>query len=202
MVAEAVEEHRIVKDLVSELKGRAPEEETYDAQFKVLRENVEHHVQEEENELFPRVQSTMGNELDELGTQLAERKRELQSSTTGSVGKTIRGLVNKAIEAVAGSEPSRRSPKRKERTAKAKTTAKAKAKRATAGRGAQRKPGKAAKSKRASAKTSSTAASRTRARSRTAGARKRASTAAKPSVKRARPARAQTSRKRAAARKR
>jgi hemerythrin superfamily protein len=49
---EAYEEHKVVKDLLAELaSGNAPEDE-WDAKLTVLKENVEHHVEEEEGELF------------------------------------------------------------------------------------------------------------------------------------------------------
>lgn len=192
MVAEAIEEHRIIKDLVSELKGRSPENPTYDPQFKVLRENVEHHVEEEQDELFPRVRSTMGDELDALGSRLQARKRELQRSTAGTVAETLRGLVNKALDVVSGSgEPKRAAQK----TRKAKTVVRRKV-------AAPLRKTRAAKGKRTAAKVSTSASARNRARSRTAAARKRATAAAKRSVKRARAGRAQTNRKRAAAGKR
>ena len=201
ILLESVEEHLEIKRVIADLLEMDADEDEFEAKMKVLQENVEHHVEEEENELFPRVQSTMDDELDDLGTQLAARKRELQSSTTGSVGKAIRGFVNKAFGGSSASESARRPAKRKARTAKSAKTAKTKTARRSASSG-QRKARGGTKSKRASAKTSSTAASRSRARSGAAGARKRASGAGKRSVKRARSARAQSSRKRAAARKR
>ena len=48
LVAEAVEEHHVVTTLMDELKGLDPMDERYDAKFKVLMENVEHHIEEEE----------------------------------------------------------------------------------------------------------------------------------------------------------
>jgi len=52
LIAEAYEEHRIVKQLIEELQDLDAKDETYNAKFKVLIENVEHHVQEEEGEPF------------------------------------------------------------------------------------------------------------------------------------------------------
>jgi Hemerythrin HHE cation binding domain len=52
LVAEAIEEHQTVKRLIQELRTLEPEVEEYDANFKVLSENVEHHAKEEEDEIF------------------------------------------------------------------------------------------------------------------------------------------------------
>jgi hypothetical protein len=55
LVAEAVEEHHVVTTLMEELKGLDPADERYDAKFKVLMENVEHHIEEEEDEALRRM---------------------------------------------------------------------------------------------------------------------------------------------------
>lgn len=59
-VLESLEEHLIVKRLVSELQGMDPDDDAYEAKATVLAENVRHHVREEEDELFPAVRSTLG----------------------------------------------------------------------------------------------------------------------------------------------
>src|SRR5262245_32857900 len=60
MALESLEEHHIVKWLLSELEGMSPEEERFDAKVTVLIENVRHHVEEEESDLFPRVREELG----------------------------------------------------------------------------------------------------------------------------------------------
>lgn len=60
MVRESLEEHLIVKRLVSELSGMSADDPTYEAKATVLAENVRHHVREEEDELFPAVRSALG----------------------------------------------------------------------------------------------------------------------------------------------
>ena len=69
-------EHQSAKDLIAQIEGASEIDETFDAKVKVLGEYVKHHVQEEENEMFPQVQS-MQEELDELGQEMTARKVEL-----------------------------------------------------------------------------------------------------------------------------
>ena len=78
-VAESLEEHHVVKLLIEELKRLHEEDERYDAKFTVLMENVEHHI-EEEDDLFPRAEAELGGELDRLGEQMAKRREELRVS--------------------------------------------------------------------------------------------------------------------------
>ena len=76
MVRESLEEHLIVKRLVSELSRMAADDPTYEAKATVLAENVRHHVREEEDELFPAVRSALGRKrLVELADEM-QRDRE------------------------------------------------------------------------------------------------------------------------------
>src|SRR5215212_6588528 len=59
MVAEAIEEHNIVDRLLLEIRDISPENEQFDAKMTVLIENVEHHAEEEEKEMFPAVKKAM-----------------------------------------------------------------------------------------------------------------------------------------------
>ncbi len=77
VILESFEEHAIVKNLVEQLRDLTPEDETFKAKVMVLCDIVEHHVEEEEKDLFKKVKKTMGKaELEELGKQLAKAKRE------------------------------------------------------------------------------------------------------------------------------
>ncbi|HWP46703.1 MAG TPA: hemerythrin domain-containing protein [Candidatus Limnocylindrales bacterium] len=80
LVAESIAEHDVVKGLIEELKKLDPEDEQFDAKFKVLIENVEHHIQEEEEEMFPEAQEQLGEELQHLGIQLKKLKERLLAS--------------------------------------------------------------------------------------------------------------------------
>jgi hypothetical protein len=77
MMDEAIEEHHAVKLLIGELEKMGPEEERYDAKFTVLAENVKHHIEEEEGEVFPDIESSE-EEWQEVGQQMKDRKEELQ----------------------------------------------------------------------------------------------------------------------------
>ncbi len=81
MVAEAVEEHHVVDMLIAEIAQLEPSDEAFDAKMTVLMENIEHHVEEEEKELFPKVKKELGaDKMRELGDQMASRKQELKQA--------------------------------------------------------------------------------------------------------------------------
>ena len=80
MYFEALEEHRAAGDLVlPDLLKTEPSSEQFSGRAKVLKELTEHHVEEEESEMFPRAKKLLAKSaLDELGEQLAQRKAELK----------------------------------------------------------------------------------------------------------------------------
>lgn len=78
LIDEAVVEHATVKTLIGEIEEMEPGEELYDAKIRVLGEMVKRHIREEEEELFPELQSTK-MDLDAVGKELAERKQELMA---------------------------------------------------------------------------------------------------------------------------
>lgn len=77
-VNEAVVEHHVVKLLIVELEAMKQPGSMLDAKFKVLGEIVEHHVKEEESEMFPKLRSS-DNNLQELGAEIKALKEELLS---------------------------------------------------------------------------------------------------------------------------
>jgi hemerythrin superfamily protein len=78
LVAEAVEEHHVVKVLLGELATMSAEDDAFDAKVTVLMENVRHHVEEEEEELLPQSEEILGkDELARLGEEMAVRKQQL-----------------------------------------------------------------------------------------------------------------------------
>ncbi len=76
LVDEAVVEHASAKDLIAQLADMSPDDDLYDAKVKVLSELIEHHVEEEEDEMFPKLKKA---KLDTaaLGRQMEERKLQL-----------------------------------------------------------------------------------------------------------------------------
>jgi len=79
MVDEAVVEHASAKDLIAQLQEADPGDELYDAKVKVLGEQIEHHVEEEEEEMFPKVRK-LKLDLQALGQEMAARRDELLAS--------------------------------------------------------------------------------------------------------------------------
>jgi hemerythrin-like domain-containing protein len=78
VVSESLEEHHVVDVLMAELKALDPEDERYDAKFKVLTENVEHHIEEEETEMLPDAEKKLGDaDMERLGEQMAARTQQL-----------------------------------------------------------------------------------------------------------------------------
>ena len=78
LVAEAIEEHHVVRILLGELSTTPAEDEAFDAKVTVLMENVRHHVEEEEEEMLPQSEEVLGKEeLTRLGEEMAARKRQL-----------------------------------------------------------------------------------------------------------------------------
>jgi hemerythrin superfamily protein len=73
---ESLEEHHIVKWVLSELDGMDPEHERFDAKVTILIENVRHHVKEEEQDFFPKVRDELGRRgLADLGEAMADAKK-------------------------------------------------------------------------------------------------------------------------------
>jgi hemerythrin superfamily protein len=81
MVAEALEEHQQVKVLLEEIEEAGADSHDFGAKLQELMENVEHHVKEEEGEMFSKVREVFDeNELEELGSQLVSAKGVKQQS--------------------------------------------------------------------------------------------------------------------------
>lgn len=78
LVLEAQEEHTVVKRLLKELQGLDPETGTFDAKMQVLMEEIDHHADEEEDDMFPEAKESLGDDrLQELGDRMQTRKDHL-----------------------------------------------------------------------------------------------------------------------------
>jgi hypothetical protein len=76
---EGYEEHHVVDLLMGELEELDVADETWGAKAKVMQENIEHHIEEEEGEMFQKTRQVFdAAELEELGDRMATRKAELQ----------------------------------------------------------------------------------------------------------------------------
>jgi hemerythrin HHE cation binding domain-containing protein len=76
LIDEAIVEHAAAKQLIAEIETMEVGDALRDAKVRVLGEQIAHHVEEEENELFPEVEDTQ-LDLSELGQRMTERKTEL-----------------------------------------------------------------------------------------------------------------------------
>ena len=75
LILEAYEEHHIVDVILEELEGVEPQEENWLPKLNVLKENLEHHIHEEEEELFPKVRKVLTtDELQKMGEKMQQMK--------------------------------------------------------------------------------------------------------------------------------
>lgn len=80
MMLEAVEEHHVVDLVLAEIPKVDPAADTFEAKMTVLRELIEHHVEEEQDEVFPMAEKRLGKErIAELGERLEERSEALEA---------------------------------------------------------------------------------------------------------------------------
>lgn len=78
LIEEARVEHMSARSLIKHIEGMDPNDELYDATVTVLGEYVKHHINEEEKELFPQVESS-GLDLQQMGAEMKNRKEELKT---------------------------------------------------------------------------------------------------------------------------
>ena len=79
MVDEAVVEHASAKDLIAQILEMDPGDDLYDAKVKVLSELVEHHVEEEEKEMFPKTKQ-LKLDMQALGQEMKARQQEIEAA--------------------------------------------------------------------------------------------------------------------------
>ena len=88
IVLEGIEEHRQAKMFLKELAALADESEKFDPKLKVLMEDIEHHVQEEEGQMFLMVKEQFDEfTLQELGKEMEKEKKTFGKSQKAASGK-------------------------------------------------------------------------------------------------------------------
>jgi iron-sulfur cluster repair protein YtfE (RIC family) len=95
-VLESYEEHHVADLLVMELAGLSPDAERFDAKTTVLIENVSHHIEEEEQDWFPKVRAGLGRkQLAEIGARIlaAKEKAPRRPSQPSALKKTIDAVI-------------------------------------------------------------------------------------------------------------
>ena len=140
LTLEAYEEHKMVKTLLAELSGARTADDEWQAKAKVLRENVEHHVDEEENELFDKADDALSDEeIEALGQRMEAEKarRQGRSVPPPSARKSTtkkKGIVSRIAEFVglgSSSRSKKAAPAKKAAAKKESSTKKAKKSSAT-----------------------------------------------------------------------
>ncbi len=96
-VLESYEEHHVADVLVMELSTMNADHERFDAKTTVLIENVRHHIEEEEQDWFPKVRDGLSrNVLQEIGAAMIKTRKKAprKPSAPGAVKKTIDSVVS------------------------------------------------------------------------------------------------------------
>jgi hemerythrin-like domain-containing protein len=82
---EGYEEHNVAKQLLTDMEAMDVSSEVWTAKLKVLQESIEHHVEEEEGEMFKEARSALSQEeIDELGAKIEARKKQLAGSSASA----------------------------------------------------------------------------------------------------------------------
>jgi hemerythrin superfamily protein len=93
LLRESVEEHLAMKRILADLLESDPSDDQFEAKMKVLQEQVEHHVEEEEKELFPKVRKACSKEeLEDLGERMQTLAEELEAE--GEPSKIVPGQTD------------------------------------------------------------------------------------------------------------
>ena len=80
LVKDSLEAHQTMKQLMQELRDMAHDTDEFDAKFQALIRTVEHHVEEEEAEMFPLAEQALADDLDEMKDEMQELKADLQGA--------------------------------------------------------------------------------------------------------------------------
>jgi hemerythrin-like domain-containing protein len=80
LVKEAMQEHQTMKALIQELRDMGPNVKTFDMKFHELIRTVEHHIDEEESQMFPLAEAELEEDMQELKAEMQELKAQLLAS--------------------------------------------------------------------------------------------------------------------------
>ena len=94
LVQAALQEHADMKQAMSQLQASRFTGPECEQVFQEMMKGVQHHVQEEETEMLPQAQQRLGTESERLGTQMQQRKQELQHFQPGSGSQEREARVN------------------------------------------------------------------------------------------------------------
>jgi hemerythrin-like domain-containing protein len=86
-IDEALEEHHVVKMLISELADMKPDYPRYGAKFMVMAENVRHHIEEEESQVFSTAKKMGNDRLMRLGDEMSQRWQKIEQEVMKSRGR-------------------------------------------------------------------------------------------------------------------
>jgi hemerythrin superfamily protein len=95
-ILESYEEHHVADVLVTELMPLGPDDERFEAKTTVLIESVRHHIEEEEDDWFPKVRAGLGRkQLQELGAKMEQARKKAPRSPAqpSALKKTIDAIV-------------------------------------------------------------------------------------------------------------
>jgi hemerythrin superfamily protein len=95
LVKEAESEHKKVDALVAEAQGMTMESDEVVDKVREIRDAVVHHATEEETEMFPVAEAGLRARMNELGEELATRKRELETSSVQKAKRAVKKAVRK-----------------------------------------------------------------------------------------------------------
>ena len=114
LVEEAHQEHAEAKELIAQLETLTPDDDGFMDVLTSLMEGVEHHAEEEEREMFPKIRKSSDEETRrQLGEALATAKRQLKSGsgTSGRTGSSVRGGTSTGLENLTKDELYKRAQK-------------------------------------------------------------------------------------------
>jgi len=169
LILEAYEEHKMVKTLLAKLSRARTANDEWQAQAKVLRENVEHHVDEEENELFDKADDALSDEEIEVLGQRMEAEKARKQGPLAQKSTEKKGIVSRIAEFVGlgSSSSSKKSAHAKKGAAKKDRTGKSAKKKSAPKKRAGKKTASATKG------TSKSSASKRQSRSKKSTTKKR-----------------------------